>query len=188
MMIPGKVAAHGGLPGGGGFYSGVAHPVLAVEQFLALLAFGLLLGRQTGAYARSPLGVLVLGVAGGLAFGTMGVADEPMLLAMALVCGAGVAVSLPPPIWGTAVLAGLIGWLVGRGTDVPSTIPASLVDASMPYAGVFVGVVLITLNAAALAMVAQGPVPRTAVRVLGSWIAAIALMVVALRISGTGVS
>ena len=40
--------AHGTLAGGGGFYAGAAHPFLAVEHLLLLLAGGMLLGRVRG--------------------------------------------------------------------------------------------------------------------------------------------
>ena len=58
--------------------------------------------------------------------------------------------------------------------------------AYAPYAGVFVGVFLLALNAMALASVAHRPPYTIAVRVAGSWIAATAVMVLALRLRDLG--
>lgn len=182
LLAPGQVAAHGGLPGGGGFYSGLAHPIVAVEQLLGLLGFGLLAGQMSGAYARLPLLVLAVGLGAGMAMGVVYDNAEPLMLGIALVFGGFLSAALKIPIWGMAISAGLTGWMIGIDTDVPAPTAADLVGTYAPFAGVFVGVFLIALNAAALSSVALRPVPRIAVRIGGSWIAAIALMVLTLRL------
>lgn len=185
-LLPEPALAHGGLPGGGGFYSGAAHPFLAVEQFVALAALGLLIGAHPGPGSRAPLAVLALGLALGLAFGLGPAIARPALLALTLLTGILLATALPVPLAARAALAGAIGWVVGADTDVPRPEVLDLFAAGAPYAGVFVGVFLICLNAVALASIARSPVPRIAVRVAGSWAAAIALMVLALQLRPTG--
>ena len=180
VAAPGQAAAHGGLRGGGGFYSGAAHPVLAIEQLLGLLALGLLLGQQGRSTAGVPLLALALTLCAGLVAATATLRAEPMMLGLALLLGTCVAAAPRVAPWGLTIAAALTGATIGFGTDAPASEP-DLVATIAPYAGVFVGVFLIVLNAAAIASVARQPAFRIAVRVVGSWIAAIALMVLALR-------
>ena len=59
VMLGLPAQAHGTLPGGGGFYSGALHPLVAIEHLLLLLTGGLILGRDG---LRWPLLALGLGV------------------------------------------------------------------------------------------------------------------------------
>lgn len=190
LAIPGRAEAHGGLPGGGGFVSGVAHPMLAIEQLMILLAFGVLLGRNRG-QASLPLLLLAAALVSGLWSGVALAVPQALALALALGLGVCLAAAVQPPIWARAVLAGLAGWIIGTNTDVPALASNDLVEVFAPYVGVFTGVFLVTLNAAALASLAvaskaRRPAAEIALRVLGSWIAAIAIMVLALRLTNGG--
>lgn len=183
ILVPDIALAHGGLPGGGGFYSGVVHPFLALEQTLALLALGLLLGQQPGRFSRSPLAGLAVGLGLGLATGTEVMPTgfgSSATLGFALIFAGLLALALPVGPWGLIVTGGLAGWVVGLDTDMPIELTDAMIDSLSPYAGVFTGVFLIVLNAAALAHAAQRPPWSYGVRVAGSWMAAIALMVLAL--------
>lgn len=182
MLVPEQVAAHGSLPGGGGFYAGALHPLLAIEHALAVLSLGLVVGSQTSDYSRSPVIALAIGLGSGLAVAMTVDNAEPALLGMSVAFGCALAAALPVPVWVLSVMAGLTGWIVGSDTDLPQPAAPDAFTAFAPYAGVFVGVFLITLNAAAISSSALRPALRIAVRVLGSWIAAIALMVLALRL------
>lgn len=182
VMAPGSAAAHGGLPGGGGLYSGAAHPFLALEQFLALLSLGLLMGQTTGTHVRLPILFLAAGLGVGLAAGVVLDHASLTMLGLALVFGGLLAAARPLPVMAMAVCAAVAGWVAGSDTDVPAPASPDIVAAYAPFAGVFVGVFLICLNAAALSSVARRPVARIAIRVAGSWVAAIAVMVLALRL------
>ena len=179
VLVPQQALAHGGMPGGGGFFSGAMHPLLAIEHLLALCALGLLLTRHSGPFARSPLLALALGVAAGLAMQTP---TGPVILLLALVAAGVQAAVRQVPLWVTAGLAGLTGWSVGADTDaLPPVLPD--VDAAFAFpAGVFAGVFLIVLNTAALSMLVPGPGLQMARRVAGSWVAVIALTLLALRL------
>lgn len=187
-FLPGLAAAHGGLPGGGGFYSGAAHPFLAIEQLLGLLGLGLLLGKVSGDNSRLPLVVLAAALCAGLAAGPAYGRAEPVMLWMALLLGSVLAAALWMPLWGRLIAAGLTGWIVGTDTDLPAPSSPDLVVVFAPFAGVFVGVFLIVLNAAAFSSMGERPAARIAVRIVGSWLTAIALMVLALRLRGTEVT
>lgn len=185
LVVPDAALAHGGLPGGGGFYSGVAHPFVAVEQALALLALGLLLGQQPGAFSRFPLAGVAVGLSLGLATGPGLIptgAGAGATLALALVFGGLLALARPMAAWMLVLVGGLAGWVVGMDTDVPVAPSASMIESLSPFAGVVTGVFLIVLNAAALAQAARRPPWFYGVRVAGSWVVAIAMMVLALRL------
>jgi hydrogenase/urease accessory protein HupE len=183
-LIGAAAHAHGTLPGSGGFYAGALHPVLTLEHLLLLVALGLLLGRGSGAPAKAPLLALAAAVAAGLALGPVGLAGPAVplgILTGATLAGAGIAAGARLRSPALVALAAAAGLATGLDTGMP---PAGVV-AWVPYAGVFLGVFLIVLNAAAAAVACRPPY-GVAVRVAGSWIAATAVMVLALHVRGMG--
>lgn len=181
-------SAHGTLPDGGGFYAGALHPFLAWEHLLLLIALGLLLGRQPRDPSRLPLGGLAVALATGLALGAAGYGSETttVILALTTIAGIAVALALPLPVAAAAMLATAGGLMIGLGTDMPAP-SGGLRNANfLPFAGVFVGVLLIALDTMALASVARRPPFPIAVRVAGSWITAAAVMLLALQIRRFG--
>lgn len=190
LLLAGPAGAHGTLPGGGGFYAGAAHPFLAWEHLLALLAVGLLVGRWMGVAGRLPLVSLAASLGLGLLLGALGygaVSLSAVALALATLGGVGLALAAPLPRVVPA-LAAAVGLVVGLDTGVPAPTSTGVVEVYAPYLGVVAGVFLIVLNAAALASVAVRPPFPIALRVAGSWIAAAALMVLAFeyrRLVGT---
>jgi urease accessory protein len=175
--------AHGTLPGGGGFYAGALHPFLAWEHFLLLLALGALLGRQPHRPGQAALIGLAVALGTGLALGGAGVAlpAGSGILAAAALTGAALAAGLPVPGPALALLAAGCGLAIGVDSGVPQPAGAAAATVYAPYAGVFVGVFLIALNAMTLASVACRSPYTIAVRVAGSWITAAAVMVLALH-------
>jgi urease accessory protein len=177
VLIAGPAAAHGNLPGGGGFASGFAHPFLATEHLLLLLAIGALIGRQG---VRAPVVGLLLGLAGGFAMLRIGFMPGQMLiLGAALLIGGALAANLP--LKGAVLMAGamLAGLMVGADTD-GLTGPTAL----MAHAGVVIGVLAIVLNAMAGAQVGAAKLNGVPLRVAGSWIAAAAVMILAFLMRG----
>ncbi len=175
LLVAGPAAAHGTLPGGGGFYAGMAHPLLALEHLLVLLAGGLVLGRDGG---RGALLALVAGLAAGLWYGFAGGWVQGFLLAVTLGLGAVLALQLRLPGWAMVAVLGAVGLAVGVETDVPE------VNAMAGVLGVTVGIFLIVLNAMALGSVLRAPWAAVALRVAGAWMLAVALMVLAVQFRG----
>lgn len=175
-LLPTAALAHGTLPGTGGFAAGLAHPFLATEHLMVLVALGLLLGPG----GRLPIGLLVAGLAAGLgavAPGWTPGAETLRWLTLALALAVGLAVALaekvPPAV--SAPVALLVGAVAGAGTDLPLAGPLA---AALPaVAGVVAGVLLLTLNAMAFARCRIGRGPGR--RIGGSWIAAAAVMLLA---------
>ncbi len=177
----GPAAAHGSFAGGGGFYAGAAHPFQAFEHLLLLLGFGLLLGIGNG-LPRAAVGALAAALAGGLALAATGIAWPPAVLAilgLGLALGLLLALGRPLPV-AVLVLLGLVsGLLVGLDTGAPVAEAPGLAAALAPYAGVLAAVLLIALDAAALSLSLHRPALLIGRRIFGSWLAAIAVMILA---------
>ena len=184
VLAPQVASAHGSLAGGGGFYAGLEHPFLAWEHTILLIGLGLVLGGVGRFAARLPLWSLLVGLGLGLAFAPLpGLAGAgPAVLLLAVGTGAALVLGLRLPVAVLAVLALCCGAAVGLDTGVPPPPNMTAVEVYAPYLGVVVGVCLIVLNAMAVASVAVRPPFTIAVRMAGSWIIAIALMVLALHV------
>jgi urease accessory protein len=168
----GPVLAHGTLPGGGGFYDGLLHPVWAVEHLVALVALGLLLGREG---MRAPLLVLAAAAALGLAVpAAVPLAPTLPVIAGAALAGAALALPFTLPGVAAAALAALLGLAVGADSEAPTP---------LAVAGLGTGIALVTLNAMALAGPLARPATGIALRVAGSWIAAFAMLLTALAVT-----
>ncbi|MGV8951236.1 MAG: HupE/UreJ family protein [Cypionkella sp.] len=183
-LTPQAAAAHGTLAGGGGFYAGVEHPFLAWEHTILLIGLGLLLGRLGRIDAWLPLWGLLIGLGSGLSLAaTLGGAGAgPVVLLLAMLTGAVVVVAMPLPMLLLALLAAAIGAAIGLDTGVPPPPDMTAIELYAPYVGVVVGVFLIVLNVMALASLATRPPYTIAVRMVGSWIVAIAMMLLALHL------
>jgi urease accessory protein len=164
--------AHGTLPGGGGFAAGLTHPFIAVEHLLVLLGLGAVLGRQG---VRGPVVGLLCGLIAGLAVTLLQLGGlQPAILILALVMGAVLAAAIPVGPTIRMALAITSGFLVGADTDGAAGPPATIA-----FAGVTFGVLLIVLNAMALAQYGANRLNGVPLRVAGSWIAAATILVLA---------
>jgi hydrogenase/urease accessory protein HupE len=169
----GPVSAHGTLPGGDGFYAGLLHPVYAVAHLVALVALGLLLGR---AGMRVPLLALAAGAAAGLGLPGLLPPTAPLMAATA-VAAAALALDLRLPLAAVAALAAATGLAIGTDSEAPTPVA---------IAGLFTGTALVTLNAMAAAQPLSTPARVMVLRVAGSWLGAVALLLLALAASRTG--
>ena len=164
-----------------GFAAGFAHPLLAPAHLLSLIGLGLLAG---GASLRARLAVMAafaLGLAGGLGAIASGMGETPandMLFVAAGICGATAALAMPVALWLAAPAAIIVGCAVGLDSP-PDAV--SLREAVWTLIGTGCGAVAalaLMTGAAALIRWAVRPI---ALQVAGSWLAAIAVLVLALR-------
>jgi urease accessory protein len=175
--------AHSPIDGLNDFYAGALHPFVSPAHLIALLAVALAIGQQASGLlraAKAPLmalaAALVLGLATHRAAGDP-VTDRALLV---LAAGIGVAVAaqaaLPRAAW--AVLAAAVALAVGWGSG-PGTAEGSA--RALALAGTAAAVLLLVTYVAVMANAATQPWLRIAVRVVGSWLAAAALLVLALN-------
>jgi urease accessory protein len=180
-LLSADAHAHSAAKGIGDFYAGALHPLTSLEHLLAFLAFGILAGQQ-GQRAEPVLGAFCLSLLVGGAL-SVWLPDAPWLslpnVASSIVFGGLVALSrpLPQPLFhAAAVLFGLShGFTNGEG----------MADGGKPY--LFIpGVALAGLVVTAYGLITtdwllrrRAGWIRIAVRVAGSWIAAIGILVLA---------
>lgn len=183
LLLPGVALAHSPVPGLGGFYNGLLHPLLVPAHLLALVALGLWLGQQALPRIQGALLSFSLLLLAGLAlaaFAPPGGGQTSLLLACALGLGLLVAAAWSLPRNVAAAVAGVVALLVGLDSAPEA---GGMRARLIVLAGVGLGVHLLLLNVVALTSYAQRPWLKVGVRVLGSWSAASALMVLALALS-----
>lgn len=170
-----------GIPG---FPGGLLHPLLVPSHLLAILALGLLAGQQAPGWGRAVPGAFIIALLVGLMVLTLGVAPrgvEFVLLALATASGALAALARPlPEVWG-CVLAVVTGFAVAL--DSPPEV-ISVREANLMLIGTGFGGTILMVVAVEAASRLTRSWARIAARILGSWIAACAILVLALRLAG----
>jgi len=166
-----------------GFRSGLLHPLLTPAHLLALLALGLMLSQQTGKH-RNAVSILfaavLLAATGAIAAAFVFTEGSNVLLASAVVAGSLTALSRPLPLALTACLAAIVAGAM-QFDSVPQEIYAQPTLVSLAGTAVAAGLTVILI--AAYAGKVRQEWGRIAVRILGSWTAAAALLVLASRMS-----
>jgi urease accessory protein len=164
--------------GFGPFYDGVAHLFISPEDLLAVLALGMLAGLGGPRYGRAVLfGLTVAWLAGGLAglAQTREIALQVVVIISFLAVGSLVALDRKLSIGtviGLAVVLGLMhGFLNGTAMVAAKLGATGLIGIG---AAVFVTAALV----AALVVWLQPAWARVGVRVAGSWIAAVGILMV----------
>ena len=177
----GPACAHDVVAGVGGFYGGLIHPLLVPAHGLALAALGLLIGQQTpraglkAVFAAALLlGVIVIVSA----FAARDV--DYAILGIAAAAGVAVAIARPLSVVVSCPLAAVAGVAIELDS-VPQGI--SMQTTFLALAGTAVGAFLVVMFLADLAVCLQRDWQRIGARVAGSWIAASAILVLALRLS-----
>jgi len=162
------------------FSEGLLHPLLVPAHALAALGLGLLIGQQAFFVRRLVIASYVAGL--GMGFTALIAAVTPTLagealLAAAAMSGALVALARPPPVSAGCLLAAIAGAALAFDSS-PGGISVS--DANVALAGTFCGAVLLLLAVASLSTRLRGGWQRIGARIVGSWVSASALMVLAL--------
>jgi hydrogenase/urease accessory protein HupE len=181
LLLPEAAWAHGVVAGSEGFYAGMLHPLAVPAHVLMLLGLGLLFGqsswRPDGALIAFALALLTgLFVAGTHLAPPL---PAPALLTMAALAGLLVAVSISSPPAGGIVLAVATGAAIGLDSSPDTPLGRGWASA---LAGTWLGASLLLILVAGAAREPRQAWHRIGVRVLGSWTAASALLVLALAV------
>jgi urease accessory protein len=160
---------------------GLLHPLAVPAHAVALLALGLLIGQQRAGRRRAPLLAFIAGLAAGLVaitFAVEATSAADVLLAAAAVTGLLVALARPMPALACAPLAVVTGTALGLDSP-PEVIAISAATV------VLIGTGLGACFALAIVVICTSRLAREwqriGVRILGSWMAASAVLVLALR-------
>ena len=162
--------------GFGPFYDGLAHPLLSPEDLLPALAVILLAGLGGARQGRCVLATLPLawlaGMAGGWAIGLPGVPAWLTAVATAAI-GALVASDVRLPLTLVVAIAAALGALHGydNGRDLAAT-----TGALVAILGIASSLFATTSLVAGQVTVLKAPWARLAVRICGSWIAVVGLL------------
>jgi urease accessory protein len=167
-----------------GFTGGVLHPLFVIDHVMAVLALGLLMGSQDsnqGKWRWLPSIAYVLGIATGVAVmvtGAVPLYANETILGVAVVSGVLTALARPLPVRIGIAFAGVLG--IAIALDSPPE-ALSISEANRTLAGTAIGATVFLIVVWLAARHARPVWARIAVRAAGSWIAAAAILALALR-------
>jgi len=182
--LPSLATAHP-LTGVGDFYAGMLHPLTSLEFAVPLIALALFAGQQRRVAAIIALASFPVAVMAGAASSVLfSPSSGPSVIAtgwagpaIMAVSGLCVALAWQSPAIGAAALFSLFGFLLGvtQGAEITATMSAPKFILGVGCLGLIVmgyGIGLVRKL--------RWPWTHVAVRVVGSWVAAAGLMVLAL--------
>lgn len=183
LVTPELAFAHSPIKGINNFYSGLLHPLWVPSHLLLLIAAGLCIGQQeTGSMRKALAGFCACAVAGILASGFFpdGRLEQP-LLGSAAILGIFVAINLAIKPYGGLAIGALAGLMIGLDSAQETL---SGTDKLLSLVGTLLGANLLFLYLIGIADYGKRKAwQRVATRIIGSWVAASALMVFALLVS-----
>lgn len=181
VMSAAPVCAHTVIDGVGGFPGGLLHPLLVPAHFLLLLTLGLLVGQQSAAHRRVLMPLFPASLVAAIVLITSAVALETQNGVLLTCAISGLAVAFGralPSLTAVLLIAGGISLMldsVPALTSVRNTLAALSGTA-------FSALALYVLVAVASTRMTQ-PWQSGVRRILGSWAAAGAILVLALRLA-----
>ncbi len=183
LLLPGLAQAHLVSTGLGPIYDGIGHFFLSVESLLPMVTLLVLAGLGTTAQARQRTMGLVVAWLVGAAVGLLAssIPAEPLISLMPALTMLGggimIAINAQRPAWPVMLWVLVGGALLGFSEG---QVLRALPDASLLALGTLLSVlVLASLVPATTIAMASGPEWRRLVlRVMGSWLAGIGLLLV----------
>ncbi len=179
LAIP--AIAHIMMEGAGELTNGALHPLMTPGHVLVMLGAGLLCGQEARQGYRNPLPAFAPALAAALLATLSGFLTgelwEPLVIGTSLVLAALVSLNLPLPRKAVIALTVLAAIIIGLDSGAEAETTAARLKT---LAGTWVTASAVVFYVSACASNAHGrPWAVTTVRVLGSWIVAIGLMVLA---------
>jgi len=180
------VLAHSPIKGIGNFYNGLLHPILVPAHLLLLVAVGIFLGQQEPKKTELTLGIFAFATIAGLTAAWFSIGSELETFVLVLSATIGLLIAISPQIsllW-YAVVALLAGFFLG--IDSAQT-ELSGKEKFVTLFGSGVAIYFLSLYPVALTdSFNKKPWQKIAIRIIGSWVAASSLLVLALSLSGKG--
>jgi urease accessory protein len=180
LAMPETASAHA-VFGVTGVFGGFLHALAVPSHVLAIVALALLIGQQGwGRGAVAAYVVAVLAGLGAIALAIVPTLAEQALLVFAMMAGLLAALARPlPPAFG-ALLAAAVG--LSLGLDSPPE-AITLRDANLALIGTALGAATVLLVLVQGTSRLRRDWQRIGARIVGSWIAASAILVLALRVA-----
>lgn len=167
------------------FWQGCLHPLSVPGHLLVLLALGLLLGQQDKFSLRSSLGLFVLSLVLALVLTPLLPPlqyNEFILLLLAFILSLLVIIKLPLPLGLVLCLSVSTALLLGLDSRAPRLPGLAVSKLYLHALGTSLSANLILTLLASLSFYLNKLLAGIAVRIIGAWIAASSLMVLALLI------
>lgn len=182
LIHPAAADAHMTIEGANHFTNGVLHPLLTPAHVLVLLGLGLWIGQHPPLRLKLPAGIFAGCAAIGLALtatGWMPGVHPALLAGLALGAGAIVAVGKPLPAWVCSAFGAACALALGLDSGVETGTAAVVASTLL---GTWLALVIVILNLGhyvSLAAEKDRQWIHIGIRVAGSWIVAISLLVLA---------
>ena len=187
LLIPGAALAHAPFSGAGGFYGGLLHPWFVPAHLMAIVATAAVIAQQGSPWNWSMHWQAPTAFAIGLAAGFIAVAGAyaPELsgeAVLAVAAIAGLLTALARPLRAILVVAISAASGAAVALDSPPDV-ITLREAIVIQLGTFCGAILLMAAALEGASRLRRDWQRIGIRILGSWIAASAVLVLALQLA-----
>jgi hydrogenase/urease accessory protein HupE len=180
FFLPATARAHAPIAGLGDFVNGIVHPLVTPSHLLILIGLGLLIGQHTPLKLKMP--ALIFGVFSALALlltttSIIQTVYVPVLIAIALAAGILVALEKKLPPLAAAVLVAVAALAIGLDSGVTSNSKATIAKSLI---GTWISLIVILCDVAIYAAFAtKKEWMKVGLRVLGAWIIAVAVLVLA---------
>ena len=187
LLVQTGAYAHGASAGMAGFGGGLIHPLITPAHLLLLLALGLWLGQQRPLALRLPALVFVPSAAVGLLATTrlaLPPAWQALLLCLALAAALLLAISARLPSWAALPLLAASGLTLGLDSGVDRADSATALAITLLATWLSLGLCLVNF-AYYTSLLPQRKWVQIGVRVAGSWLAAICLLVLAFALKSS---
>jgi urease accessory protein len=181
LLAPAYAGAHSVIPGIGGFPGGLLHPLLVPAHVLTLVALGLMAGAFPVRTLGALLAVLIAAASGAFALIAMAYSAaqaEIVILCLGAMLGLLLAANIALPAPAAAILAAAVSGAV-IFDSVPPVLTVS--ETASGLAGTGLSAMALVAATALISRALSQRVRPIAIRIAGSWIAASAIMVLALR-------
>jgi hydrogenase/urease accessory protein HupE len=168
--------AHLVSTGAGPFYDGTAHFFLTYEEILPVIALALLAGLRGARYGRWFIAVLpiawIIGAVCGLFFPKLVLPPALNMVFLLLVPGVLLALDWNLSFKGVLAISALFGFFLGFSNGIAFSQDSGIVG----IAGSMVAALIISILCSSLAVAFSRGWTRIAIRVAGSWLAALGLL------------
>lgn len=179
IVFPSNADAHLAIKGAGDFGNGALHPLVTPQHLMIVLGLALLLGMRVPLRLKLPMASLAISSA--IALGVISWVPfsppELFLTLIAMILGLLVAIGRTLPPAALAVICAIAAVAVGLDSGVD---PESGIVVWKTLSGTWLGITGVTgYLALAVSNGAEKNWARTGMRILGSWIFAIAILMLA---------
>jgi urease accessory protein len=180
FAFPATAYAHSPVKGIGDFYSGLLHPLTTPSHVLIIVAIGLLAGRRRPFYLKTPMIVFSTFSGAALIIGTVGgikAIHPAVMVGIALCAAIPLALDKDPSTTLFCALVAVAAVAMGLDSAVESKSTAAVVKTLL---GNWTSLVVLVCDVAIyVSLGGEAKWLKVALRIAGSWIIAISLLVLA---------